>query len=381
MAADLGPRSQYPWIAANAKKFGLSSGLGQGEPWHVGMGDVGDPVSDALSGGGALAIPGLLAQGEELFNLGFMDSIKSMFSGLFQGVFSPGGSAEDQIRGISGSISSLMKGMMGIFSHGEIDSSRLQFRDVYSIMVDETNKNKDPGLTVGVDTTGGGGFWSSLVERIRSGGAAAAAGATASTAIPGAPTGPAGAKSLDAFFREVLTGLSAPVTQSNLNKLGAVTKFEGNGSTFNPFNSTGGDFPNKKNSIGVENYPDWATGVNYTTKLLNQTSGKGNTSFMKANLTSNGSYQDWLNATSNFYQGWGGPRIPNISESSAQSYLATTIKGAGDVADYGSLMMDPVGFSAPASARTRGLPEHLQPPGGKWGQRQRRHAAHRAGPR
>ena len=48
-AADLGPSSQYGWIAKNAKRFGLASGIGHGEPWHVGMrgdipgtGDVGD---------------------------------------------------------------------------------------------------------------------------------------------------------------------------------------------------------------------------------------------------------------------------------------------------------------------------------------------------
>jgi hypothetical protein len=41
MAADLGPRSEYGWIAKNARKFGLASGKNHGEPWHVGMqGDV-----------------------------------------------------------------------------------------------------------------------------------------------------------------------------------------------------------------------------------------------------------------------------------------------------------------------------------------------------
>jgi hypothetical protein len=42
MAADLGPPSQYNWIVANAKKFGLNSGAHAGEPWHVGMGDLPD---------------------------------------------------------------------------------------------------------------------------------------------------------------------------------------------------------------------------------------------------------------------------------------------------------------------------------------------------
>lgn len=39
LAADLGPASEYGWIAANAGKFGLNSGKSHGEPWHVGIGD------------------------------------------------------------------------------------------------------------------------------------------------------------------------------------------------------------------------------------------------------------------------------------------------------------------------------------------------------
>jgi len=52
MAADLGPPSQYNWLVKNASKFGLKSGVGAGEPWHVGMGDVegvGDVWDDFLS--------------------------------------------------------------------------------------------------------------------------------------------------------------------------------------------------------------------------------------------------------------------------------------------------------------------------------------------
>ena len=47
MAADLGPSSEYNWIKNNASKFGLKSGAGMGEPWHVGMGDP-EPVGDFL---------------------------------------------------------------------------------------------------------------------------------------------------------------------------------------------------------------------------------------------------------------------------------------------------------------------------------------------
>ena len=34
-AADLGPRSSYDWIVANAQRFGLRHGASFGEPWHV----------------------------------------------------------------------------------------------------------------------------------------------------------------------------------------------------------------------------------------------------------------------------------------------------------------------------------------------------------
>ena len=126
----------------------------------------------------------------------------------------------------------------------------------------------------------------------------------------------------------MLTSLGAPITATNLAKLAGVTKFEGNGSSFNPFNSTGGDFPNKKNSVGVENYPDWNTGVQYTVKLLNQ----NNTSAMRANLQSGGSFADWINKTSAFYHSWGGPSIPSyITESASAAYLSKPIKGAGDL--------------------------------------------------
>lgn len=37
LAADLGPASQYGWIAKNAGRFGLASGKSHGEPWHVGF--------------------------------------------------------------------------------------------------------------------------------------------------------------------------------------------------------------------------------------------------------------------------------------------------------------------------------------------------------
>jgi hypothetical protein len=338
MAADMGPRDQYPWIVANARKFGLRSGMNAGEPWHVGMGDI--PDVGQTEGLGALQIPGLIAQGEEMLKMSGIEGITTMFQGLFKGMLAGAtgafASPEDQIKGIGSSISTLLRGMLGLFG-GELKPGRLDYRNVYEQLVAASNATPVAGLPTGTTTAGGTNWWSDIFKRAATGVTGAVGGGGG--AGPQGLAGPsAGGGTLDAFFREVLTGLGAPVTQTNLNKLAAVTKFEGNGSSFNPFNSTGGDFPNKKNSVGVENYPDWGTGVQYTVKLLNQ----NNTAGMRGNLMAPGSYADWLNKTSAFYHSWGGPSIPNIAESAAQNYLSTPIKGAGDLLEdniAGPMMM------------------------------------------
>jgi hypothetical protein len=54
LAADLGPESEFGWIVENAHRFGLESGIGHDEPWHVGMpGTVpmGDTTANRLRGG------------------------------------------------------------------------------------------------------------------------------------------------------------------------------------------------------------------------------------------------------------------------------------------------------------------------------------------
>ena len=85
VAADLGPASQYDWIAKNAHKYGLDSAAHHGEKWHVGMpgtvgvfgnkgmktGGIGDPddgfwpsweeVLGGAAGGLAGGIPGARA--------------------------------------------------------------------------------------------------------------------------------------------------------------------------------------------------------------------------------------------------------------------------------------------------------------------------------
>ena len=74
-AADLGPVSEYGWIMQNAKKFGLKSGKNQGEPWHVGVGDIPsgyDLFSQIMSGAGSAG--------------GMMDIIGSVLSSIFGGL-------------------------------------------------------------------------------------------------------------------------------------------------------------------------------------------------------------------------------------------------------------------------------------------------------
>ena len=100
LAADLGPSSQYGWIAKNASRFGLDSGQGAGEPWHVGFpGTVpkknfmtGDPeyhIGDIFSsiGGGISSIVGGLGNiGSTIFQ-----GATSLLSGDWSGLFGSGG--------------------------------------------------------------------------------------------------------------------------------------------------------------------------------------------------------------------------------------------------------------------------------------------------
>ena len=54
-AADLGPSSQFSWIAKNASKFGLKRPAPRSEPWHV---EMGDPVTAAQVVSGAASFLG-----------------------------------------------------------------------------------------------------------------------------------------------------------------------------------------------------------------------------------------------------------------------------------------------------------------------------------
>ena len=87
-AADLGPRSEYGWIQRNAHKFGLQTGAGKGEPWHVqNAGTVGDVGDVPFVGGFLDAIPGGgIVNGLWDFGSGVIDGMKAIGQ-LLQQVF------------------------------------------------------------------------------------------------------------------------------------------------------------------------------------------------------------------------------------------------------------------------------------------------------
>lgn len=156
MAADLGPRSEYGWISANASKYGLRSGRSKGEPWHVGMGDIGDPITDAINAmKGSEALSGIQ-------NLQATQMLTSLFSNLF-GSFTGATSPEDQIKNIGGASSFLMQMLMGVFG-GEINTANLAPRDVYDQLVAAGNTQR--GMPTGVAPAAGGGWWSNIVGQI-----------------------------------------------------------------------------------------------------------------------------------------------------------------------------------------------------------------------
>ena len=83
LAADLGPPSQYNWIAANAGKFGLKSGIGVGEPWHVGLGD--EPPAVGLGTLFSL-LTGTATNEETVTSIGkLIPGLMNLFFGFFSG--------------------------------------------------------------------------------------------------------------------------------------------------------------------------------------------------------------------------------------------------------------------------------------------------------
>jgi hypothetical protein len=155
MAADLGPRSQYGWIANNAGRFGLKSGRSQGEPWHVGMGDVGD-IGEGVDD--IVARVQKASSATDFLSMGTATAMQD-FLGSMLGSLLPGSttSPEDQIKGIGGASSAIMQALVGIFG-GTPDQSRIAYRsNVYDLMVQAADKQR--GLPTGMAEGGPGKGW------------------------------------------------------------------------------------------------------------------------------------------------------------------------------------------------------------------------------
>lgn len=287
MAADLGPASEYPWIVANARKFGLASGNSQGEPWHVGMGDVGD-----------INLPSL--------------------SNIWEALTGEGAGQASSIAGIVGSIMQLVTGVFG--SRGGIDQSKLAFlgTDLYDQMYGAgTYDFSKSGLSPSGSNEDNGTF-----QRNPS-------------TLPGGGGGGSSGGTLTGFFTQVLTGLGVPASQVNLDKMGAVAKQEGyRAGAYNPWNSNAGPGTNH-NSQGIKNYPDEATGIDQTIRLLSQTS-RGRPVIID-NLRKEGSFNAFIDATETYYRSWDPPGAPpaqiNVNQSQGHNYLTTPL------GDMESMMM------------------------------------------
>ena len=140
MAADLGPSSQYGWIVNNAAKYGLKSGVNQGEPWHVGMGDPEDDIEDLNS---------LAENFTEIF------PIISGFTDLFGG--------SDPVGGVNDIVTSIFQMLQGFIlgsklpTTAEISSGLKPIPNLFDQLMAETKKR-------GITTAGpAGGF---LFDRI-----------------------------------------------------------------------------------------------------------------------------------------------------------------------------------------------------------------------
>ncbi len=289
MAADLGPSSEYPWIVANARKFGLRSGNHAGEPWHVGLGD------DI----GELNLPSL--------------------GSIWEALTGEGAGQASSIASIVGSIMQLVTGAFG--SRGGIDDSKLAFlgTDLYDQMYGSGSFDlSKSGLTPKTSSSSGGAAPGTFTRN--------------PSTLPGA----GGSGTLQSFFSEVLSGLGVPVTADNLAKMGAVAKQEGyRAGAYNPWNSNSGPGTNY-NVQGIKNYPDAQTGITQTIALLS--SPTRNRPAIIANLRSGGSFNDFINATEAYYHTWApGEQIrPNAQQGA--DYLSTPL---GDI----EAMMMPSGGS------------------------------------
>ena len=209
-AVDMGPAAQYQWLSQNAGKFGLASGWGKGEPWHVGMGDlipdipiVTDVVGGALDiaegipgiggfVGAARSVDDIIEMLGKIFG-GFFESMKKVGGLLTGGMFG----LKDLLKGgdigsfLGGNITDFLNTMLGPF--GKFGAAGLTEGTPFDTGLGKTlptdikvgGAYKDPGLRADLFGGGGGGWLSDL------------GGAVATGTMPGgAPGSPAGNKAI-----------------------------------------------------------------------------------------------------------------------------------------------------------------------------------------
>jgi len=147
-AADLGPSSEYPWIVRNARKFGLRSGQKHGEPWHVGVGDLGSFIGGAVSdvAGGILgAMPG----GDTLKMIGsLLSGLTGMVGGANMGGLGMIGQMMPGLMGMATGNPMAMLGMLGGGSDTAVSAAHMS-QSMLSMML---------GPLAGMIKAGGGAF-------------------------------------------------------------------------------------------------------------------------------------------------------------------------------------------------------------------------------
>ena len=96
-----------------------------------------------------------------------------------------------------------------------------------------------------------------------------AATTSTSTSGAGSPTTDGSATSTQTFFTDVLTKMTLPTSTGNLNALYAVAQLEGQNDRYNPLNSVAKEPGSTSfNSVGVQRYASFDSGVDGTVALL-----------------------------------------------------------------------------------------------------------------
>lgn len=207
-AADVGPPSQFAWIAKNAQKFGLGRPAPKSEPWHLqAMGDP--PKSDASNSAGGVTGAQVVTEADTFLGIPYVwggDSRSGVdCSGLVQSVYAalgislPRTSEEQATVGTAvANLTAAQPGDLILYNYdGENSHVAIYIGNGQQVAAPET------GQVVQVQSVDTGSI--STIRRIVGGGAGAAAAnaavnATGSTAPSGAQTTGPGAPGLTNTF-------------------------------------------------------------------------------------------------------------------------------------------------------------------------------------